>query len=112
MSVIDDYLLHVTPTQKESLEHIRSLVKQLTPEAEEVISYGVPAFKMNKRPLLYMGAFKDHMSIFPASDGMLEGVPEIAAYRTSKGTLQFTEAMPIPDEVLKKIITYQIGTIS
>lgn len=112
MTMIDDYLADATPTQRESLEHIRSLVKRLAPGAEEVISYGVPTFKMNKRPLLYMGAFRGHMSVFPASDGMLEAIPEIAAYRTSKGTLQFTDANPIPDEVLQKIIKYQIDTIS
>lgn len=112
MSVIDDYLLHTTPAQKGSLEHIRELVKQAAPEAEEVISYGVPAFKINKHPLLYMGAFRDHMSIFPASDGMLEAIPEIGSFRTSKGTLQFTETNPIPDKILERIISYRLGTIS
>lgn len=113
MTVIDDYLNHASPTQKAELERIREIVKQIAPDAEEVISYGVPAFKVNKRVVLYMGAFKDHMSIFPASDAMIAEIGEdVAQFRAAKGTLRFTEDKPIPGPILTKIVTYLLASRS
>jgi uncharacterized protein YdhG (YjbR/CyaY superfamily) len=113
MSVIDDYLKDVSPTQKVELEHIRTLIKQMAPEVEEVISYGMPSFKYKKRILLHMAAFKDHMSIFPASDSMIKEVGEgLAKFRTGKGTLQFTESKPIPEAMLRKIIDYRLSSVT
>lgn len=106
MSTIEDYLDKATPTQKAEFERIRKIVRELAPEAEEVMSYGIPTFKHKRRPLIYFGAFKDHMSIFPASDEMMETIPELSKFRTSKGTLRYTEDNLIPDSLVKKFIRY------
>lgn len=114
MATIDEYLdKQASPSQRVVLERIRKLVKQLVPDAEEVISYGIPTFKYNRTYLLYMAAFKSHLSVFPASDEMIEAVgEELAKFRTSKGTLRFTEKNPIPEPMLKKIILFRLGSIT
>lgn len=113
MSAIDEYLKDATPLQKEALEKVRGLVKQLVPEVEEVISYAIPMFKYRGRPLLYFATFKDHMSLFPASDEMIQAVGgTLGDFRTSKGTLQFTTDKPIPEALLKKLIIFRRDTIS
>jgi uncharacterized protein YdhG (YjbR/CyaY superfamily) len=112
MSDIDDYLSSISEEQKTVFESIRKTVKKITPEAEEVISYGVPTFKVNKKPLLYFGAFKNHMSLFPASDGMVKVIPELEKFRVAKGTLRFSEQQPIPEAMLKKIINYRLNSIA
>lgn len=114
MTPIDTYLdKTATPSQRAILERIREIVKELAPNAEEMISYGVPAFKYLKQPVIYFAAFKEHMSLFPASDGMIEAIgEELAQFRTSKGTLQFTEAHPIPEPIIRKIIAYRLADIT
>ncbi len=113
MTDIDDYLNRASPTQRIELEKIRQAVKHLVPDAEEVISYGIPTFKHNKRALIYYAAYKDHMSIHPASDRMIKviGGP-LAEFRTGKGTLQFTENNPIPEPMLQAIIRFRFAEIS
>lgn len=106
MSVIDEYLANISPSQKDELEKIRSTVKRLVPEAEEVISYGMPVFKYNKHYLIGFAAFKDHMSIFPGS-GPIEAVGDkLSTFKTSKGTVQFTVDHPIPETLIKEIVSH------
>lgn len=113
MTNVDDHLNSASPAQRAELEKIRQIVKEIVPEAEEVISYGIPAFKYNKRPLIYYAAHKNHMSIHPASDQMVESVgQELAKFRTGKGTLQFTENNPIPEPMLKKIVRFRLAEIT
>jgi uncharacterized protein YdhG (YjbR/CyaY superfamily) len=111
MTVIDEYFKNVPDSQKAALEHVRSIIKQSAPDAEEVISYGMPAFKQDTKYLIGFGAFKHHLSIFPTSDPMVHSIPELQSFRTSKGTLQFTEIHPIPDAIIKQIVTHRLASI-
>lgn len=112
MKTVDEYLQKVTPAQRAEFERIRRIVKQLVPEVEEVISYGIPTFKYKGTYVLYFGAFKRHMSIFPGS-ALTESVKlELGAYKLAKGTVQFTEANPIPEPILKKIILHRLADIA
>lgn len=113
MSDVDEYLKSATPTQRVELEKIRKIVKQMVPNTEEAISYGIPTFKHNKRPLIYYAAHSDHMSIYPASDEMIKVVgAQLTKYRTGKGTLRFTEKNPIPEFMLKEIVRFRLAEIS
>jgi uncharacterized protein YdhG (YjbR/CyaY superfamily) len=112
MSEIEEYLRSATQEQKRVFESIRKIIKKIVPEAEEVISYGIPTFKVNKKPLLYFGAFKNHMSLFPASDGMVKEIPELEKFRVAKGTLRFTDQQSIPEAMIKKIIKYRLNSIA
>lgn len=108
-----DAYIQAQPTQKRAqLEKIRKTVQKLLPGTEELMSYGVPAFKYNKRALIYYAAFKDHLSIFPASDEMIEAVGNgLEKFRASKGTLKFTVKEPLPDKLLKAVIEFRAHTI-
>ena len=102
----------VSPEHRAELEQVRKIIKQLAPDAEEVISYAIPAFKYKKHNLIYFAAFKNHMSLFPASDQMIEEIgEELAKFRKGKGTLRFTVAKPIPVTILKQLIKYRIKQI-
>lgn len=108
MSAVDDYVERsATKSQKDHLEHIREVVRALVPEAKERISYGLPTFTYKGRPLLHYGAFKDHMSIFPTAAPLAALQSKLHAYTTSKGTLQFTEANPLSDELLRALIEHR-----
>lgn len=104
MSDIDAYLDGVTASQRKVLEHIRQLIAQTVPEAEETISYEMPTFKYKKKNLIHFAAFKNHLSIFPTPGPMNHMEESLKPYRTGKGTLQFTEDAPIPDALIKELL--------
>lgn len=105
---IDSYLAAVPQDMKPVLEKLRHAIKQAAPEAEEVISYGMPAFKYHGM-LVYFAAFKNHCSFFPASGLLIkEMATELAAYKTSKGTIQFTIDKPLPAALVKKMVKMRV----
>ena len=113
MSVIDEYLSKLPGPQKSSLERIRKIVKITVPDAEEAISYRMPAYKYKKRPLIYLGAFKNHISIYPASGSILKVMGDkLEKFRTSKGTLRFTEEKPIPEAVIREMLLLRVDEIT
>lgn len=104
MTPIDTYLKNVPSDQKAELERIRTVVKKIVPEVEEVISYGMPVFKYKGKYLIGMSQFKDHLSIFPGSGPVESLAEELAGFKTSKGTVQFTIEKPIPETLLITVI--------
>jgi uncharacterized protein YdhG (YjbR/CyaY superfamily) len=101
---IDEYLLDVPENQRLALEELRQIIRETAPNAEEVISYGMPAFKYHGM-LVYFAAFKNHCSLFAANATMIEDLyPELKSYKTSKGTIQFTPEKPLPFALVQKIV--------
>lgn len=109
---VDEYLANLEPEQRAALQHIRELIEDLVPEAEESMSYGMPAFKYRGKPLVYFAAFKDHLSIFPTSEPAEAFQEQLKDFKTSKGTIQFTLAHPLPDALIKDVVLYRIETLT
>ncbi len=106
---VDAYLATVPEQQRAALQHLRETVKAAAPDAVETISYSMPAFRHNGRVLVYYAAFKDHCSLFPASGAVFDSLAaELAAYRTSKGTIQFTAEQPLPDELVRRVVAIRL----
>jgi uncharacterized protein YdhG (YjbR/CyaY superfamily) len=112
IKTIDEYLANVDAPKKAALEHIRKLVHQVVPEAEESISYGMPAFKYKGKPLIYFAAFADHLSIFPTSTPIAELKDKLEEFKTGKGTIQFTLEKPVPDALIKELLAVRVADIS
>jgi len=92
-----------TPPQQAEFERIKKLVLDVVPDAEQVVSYGMPTFKYRRKIILHVGAFTDHMSLFPG--GIVEKFAEdLKGYKTAKGTIQFTLEKPLPQSVITKIV--------
>lgn len=114
MNDIDNYLnKNATETQRAVLQKLRKLVLSLVPDATETISYGVPTIKYKDKYVIYFAAYKNHMSIYPIiSDSIRK---QLADYDISKskmkGTVQFTEAKPIPDAVIKDFVKQRLEQI-
>ncbi len=104
MNVIDEYLSNLESPQRGELERIRRLVKQLVPDTEDTIGYGIPTIKYKGKNLLHFAAYKDHLSLYPGSAPVQEFVDELTEFTISKGTIQFTPEKPLSDELLNKII--------
>jgi uncharacterized protein YdhG (YjbR/CyaY superfamily) len=112
MGVIDDYLEDLGDSQRAALERIRRIVLDRVPDAEEGRSYGMPAFRYKRKPLLGFAALKDHLSLFPFSPQVVAAVRgRLAGYDLSKGTIRFTEAKPIPEDVIWEILDLRLEEI-
>lgn len=106
---VDEYLAGVPEPARSTLKHVRAVIRSMVPKnATEVISYRIPMFKYNGMLIGY-AAFKNHCSLFPTGSPVLENFKkELAAYRTSKGTIQFPSDKGFPDALLKKIVKARV----
>jgi uncharacterized protein YdhG (YjbR/CyaY superfamily) len=112
VSSFDDYLATVPDPQKAELERIRQLVRRTVPEAEEATSYGMPAFKYKKRPLLGFRVSRNHLSVFPFSPAAVDAARDaLAGFDLSTGTVRFTAEKPLPDAALKQLLRHRLGEI-
>jgi uncharacterized protein YdhG (YjbR/CyaY superfamily) len=112
MSSFDEYLATVPEPQRAELERIRHVVRRAVPDAEEATSYGMPAFKYKKRPLLGFKASQNHLSVFPFSPEAVDAArAELAGFQLSKGTVRFTPDKPIPDAALEQLLRHRVGEI-
>ena len=113
MSEMDDYLAGVTEPDRDALERVRRMVKELVPQAEEGKSYGMPALKYNKRPLVGFVAAKKHLSLFPFSPAVIEALTDrLDGFELSKGTIRFTAAHQLPDDLLRDVVMLRLDEIS
>lgn len=112
MSVIYEYFnKHTNAQQRAELERVRAIVHKTLPEAEEVITYGMPGFRYKKKYLISFGAFKDHLSVFPGSESIAVLQDELKDFKQSKGTIQFTADHQLPESTIKAIITQRQAEI-
>jgi uncharacterized protein YdhG (YjbR/CyaY superfamily) len=109
---LDDYFDGLDPSTRDALEHVRKLVMEVAPEAEQGTSYGMAALKYRQKPLIALLAAKHHLSVFPFSSRVVESVRDrLPGYDLSKGTIRFTLDMPLPDEVVRDIVRGRLEEI-
>ncbi len=110
MKTIDEYLRHVEPLQNKELERVRKIIKEVAPDVEETISWGMPTFKYKGKNLIHFAAFKNHMSLFP---GALrdEIKDKLEGYTLSKGTIQFTVEHPLQESIIKELVRSRVAGI-
>ena len=112
MTYVEEYLHSlVNEKDRDTLEHIRTLVHKLASPTEETKGYGIPTFKYKNKNLVHFAAYKDHLSLFPASSAIDTYKSELGDFILSKGTIQFTAENQIPDELLTKIILHRKAEI-
>ena len=102
---IDTYLTEVDEPKRTTLEQVRKSVLDVIPEAEECISYGLPAFKVQGKTVAGFAAFKDHLSYLPHSGSILPALAdELVGYRSTKGSLHFPVDEPLPPSLVNKLV--------
>lgn len=112
MSVIDDYLQEIPGPERAELERIRQIVHSMVPDAEEVISYGMPVLKYKGKYVVGFNAFKDHLSLFPTAEPIEKLKDRLQGYKLSRGTIQFTLDKPLPEELIREVMRSRADDIS
>ncbi len=105
MSAVDDYLSKVTEPEKSELERVRAIILKAVPDAEQTISYGMPAFKYKGKYLIAYAPFKKHLSVFPGSGAIEACKKKLNEYTISKGTVQFTLDKPLSEALLQALVS-------
>ncbi len=105
---IEEYISGLPIGVQERLQSIRKAIREAAPDAKEVISYGMPAFKGN-RVLVYFAAHKMHIGFYPTSSGMTRFKDELSGYKQSKGAVQFPLDEDIPLEMVRRIVRFRVG---
>ena len=107
---IDEYIALFPENIQQILFKIRQICLRTAPEAEEKISYGMPAFKFHEI-LVYFAAFKKHIGFYPTPSGILAFKDELAKYPGGKGSVQFTPDKPIPYELIEEIVKFRVAEV-
>ncbi|MCE3225729.1 MAG: hypothetical protein K0S32_280 [Bacteroidetes bacterium] len=105
---IDQYIADQPEEIRETLEHLRLVIKKAAPKAEEGIGYGMPSYKL-AGPLVYFGNFKTHYSFFPGSGSLVEKFKEqLKKYETSKGTIKFPYGTKVPVKLITDMVKFRV----
>jgi uncharacterized protein YdhG (YjbR/CyaY superfamily) len=104
---LDEYFCHLPKETRVALEGLRKAIREAAPQAEETISYNIPAFKWNGM-LVWYAAFKNHIGFYPKASAIASFHKELAAYKTSKGAIQLPIGTRIPVGLVKKIVKFRL----
>ena len=109
---IDEYLVALDEPKRSTLQTLRQTIRAIIPDAEECISYGMPAFRLNGKVIAGFAAFKNHLSYLPHSGSVLgELSDDLAGYKSTEGSLHFPIDKPLPRALVKKLIAKRLDEV-
>jgi uncharacterized protein YdhG (YjbR/CyaY superfamily) len=104
---VEDYINTFSKETQTVLESIRAAIKHSAPKAVESISYGMPAYKLNGKPLVYFGGYKNHIGFYATPTGHAEFAEELSVYKQGKGSVQFPiDAVPL--DLIQRIVAFRV----
>jgi uncharacterized protein YdhG (YjbR/CyaY superfamily) len=105
---VDEYIATQPENAQAILQRVRGTIRKAVPRAEEVISYQIPAYKLNGGAVIYFAGWKEHYSLYPASDRLVKAFKsELAPYKVSKGTIRFPLSEPVPAKLIAGIAKFR-----
>jgi uncharacterized protein YdhG (YjbR/CyaY superfamily) len=110
---VDEYIALQPGQAQRVLRHLRSIVQKAVPDAEETISYNIPACKLHGERMLFFAGWKHHYSLYPATQGVTDTFrDELAPYQVSKGTIRFPLGEPVPTKLIERIVKFRAKEIA
>jgi uncharacterized protein YdhG (YjbR/CyaY superfamily) len=104
---IDEYIADCKEPVQRLLNELRQAILQAAPDAQETISYQMPAFRLSGN-LVYFAACKNHIGFYPTSSGIEAFRSELSAYKTSQGAVQFPLNQPLPLDLVRRMVKYRV----
>ena len=112
-NTVDDYIASQPEAVRGILRRVRSAIRKAVPRAEEVISYKIPTYKLHNRPVLYFAGWKQHYSLYPATERVVAAFKdELAHYEVKKGTIRFPLLEPIPVRLIGQIAKFRAEEVA
>ena len=104
---IDEYIAAFPKNIQSILQELKQAIRESAPDAEEAISYQIPAFKLNGN-LVWFAAFKNHIGFYPRESAIEAFKDKLSSYDVSKGTIRFPLDKPIPLDLVKEIVRFRV----
>ena len=104
---VDEYISGFPEETQEIMQRIRATIKKAAPNASEIISYGMPAYKMNG-VLVYFGGYKNHIGFYPTGSGIAAFEKELVGFKSSKGAVQFALDKPLPVKLITQMVKFRL----
>jgi len=108
MNEVEDYIGQFPEDVQDILRRIRKLIRDNAPRVEEYFAYKMPAYKFNKKPLVYFAAFKKHIGFYATPSGHEEFKDELSKYKRGKGSVQFPLDKPIPYDLIERMVKFRV----
>jgi uncharacterized protein YdhG (YjbR/CyaY superfamily) len=108
MNEVDKYIAGFPDHVKGLLNQIRTVIRETAPDAVECISYGMPAYKLNKKPLVYFAGYARHIGFYATPAGHEKFEAELSRYKQGKGSVQFPIDQPLPLDLVKRIVEFRM----
>jgi len=110
---VDEYMASQPEAAQALLQLVRSTIRNAVPGAEEVISYQIPGYKMHGGPVLYFAGWKQHYSLYPATDRLVAAfTDDLAPYKVNKGTIRFPLSKPVPVKLIERIAKFRAKEVA
>lgn len=109
VETVEEYLSALSSEKRVALEKLRGAIKAAAPNAQECISYGIPAFRLGGKLLVAYGAAARHCAFYPGAHPVFAHADELKAYRTSKGTIRFQTSQPLSAALVRKLVKTRIA---
>ena len=106
------YLASLPPASRRHVKKLRDIIRATVPGAVPVISYGIPAFTLDGRVLIYYAGWREHVSVYPFTDAIRRAnAKALKGYKTSKGTIQFPLDKPLPVRLVRQLVKGRIAEL-
>lgn len=110
---VDEYIATHPEKVQVILQNVRRIIRKALPDAEEVISYQIPAFKLTDGPVLWFAGWKQHYSLYPASRSFVETFKkELSSYKIDKGTIRFPLSEQVPEKLIDRFARFRAREIT
>ena len=105
---VRDYIASFPENVQKVLEQIRVAIKEAAPAAQEIISYGMPAFKYKGSVIIYFAGYKNHIGVYATPSGHAAFAKELSIYKQGKGSVQFPLDKPVPLNLISRIVKFKV----
>jgi len=105
------YFAALPPHARRYLKAVRAAIRAAAPDANEVISYSIPAFKVDGRMLVWYAAWTEHVGMYPIGPGIVSSIAAAKRYSTSKGTIRFPLNKPVPVALVKRLVRARVAAV-
>ncbi len=105
---INEYIATFPKEVQKILEQVRQTIRKAAPKAEENISYAMPAFKLNGKPLIYFAGYENHIGLYATPSGHAAFEKELSKYKQGKGSVQFPLDEPMPLDLISRIVKFRM----
>ncbi|MEZ5093700.1 iron chaperone [Nocardioides sp.] len=110
-ATVDDYLAGFDGDTRARLDQMRAAIRAAAPDAVESIAYGMPAYKLDKKPLVYFAGYAGHVGFYATPNGHEAFAEEFSAFKQGKGSVQFPHTAPLPLDLVRRVVEFRIGAI-